>query len=136
MLAGVVGVGQEVRAKLEQALLEKSELRLVHVFLVGCLQKILFAKFPQLLDLFRRTLRRHDLGPGALGANAFGRDDLGHYTFGCHAITFLQRGFLRTSTTRRSQHQTPYYISNGGVQASVRASADTAGGVRRTRRIM
>jgi hypothetical protein len=94
MLAGVVRVGQELRAKLEQALLEKSELRLVHVFLVRRLQKILLAQLPQLLDLFRGTLRGHGLGSGGLAADASGRDAFGCYAFGCHAITFLQRVFL------------------------------------------
>src|ERR1700681_3211046 len=94
MLAGVVGVGQELRAKLEQALLEKSELRLVHVFLVRRFQKILLAQLPLLLDLFRGTLRGHSFGSGGFAADAFGRDIFGCYTFGCHAITFLQRVFL------------------------------------------
>src|ERR1700674_2501114 len=94
MLAGVVGVGQKLRAKLEQALLEKSELRLVHVFLVRRFQKILLAQLPLLLDLFRGTLRGHGFGSGGFAADAFGRDIFGCYTFGCHAITFLQRVFL------------------------------------------
>src|ERR1700693_2960830 len=94
MLAGIVRVGQELRAKLEQALLEKGELRLVHVLLVGRLQKVLFAQFPQVLDLFRGTLRSHGLGAGGLAADAFGWDAPGRYTFGCHAITFPQRVFL------------------------------------------
>src|ERR1700682_1859363 len=94
MLAGVVGVGQELRAKLEQALLEKSELRLVHVFLVRRFQKVLLAQLPLLLDLFRGTLRGHGFGSGRFAADAFGRDIFGCCTFGRHAITFLQRVFL------------------------------------------
>src|SRR6266852_4779405 len=97
MLAGVIGVGQKLRAKLEQALLEKRELRFVHVFLVRRFQKILLAQFLLLLGLFRGTLRRHGLGSGGFAADAFGRDILGRYTFGCHAITFLQRVFLLNS---------------------------------------
>src|ERR1700730_10083379 len=94
MLPGVIGVGQELRAKLKQALLEESELRLVHVFLVGRFQKILLAQLPLFLDLFHGTLRGHGFGSGGFAADAFGRDIFGCYTFGCHAITFLQRVFL------------------------------------------
>src|SRR6202035_1956871 len=94
MLPGVIGVGQELRAKLKQALLEESELRLVHVFLVGRFQKILLAQLPLFLDLFHGTLRGHGFGSGGFAADAFGRDIFGCYTFGCHAITFLQRDFL------------------------------------------
>ena len=147
MLAGIVGVGQQLRAKLEQALLEKSELRLVHVFLVRRFQKVFLAQLPLLLDLFRGTLRGRGLGSGGFAADAFGRDIFGCYAFGCHAITFLQRVFLLNfqrclsavldetagpltspvrSLNRRPQHQTVHYISNGSTQAIGTVSAREA----------
>src|SRR5438477_4207620 len=66
MLAGIVGVGQQLRAKLEQALLEKSELRLVHVFLVRRFQKVFLAQLPLLLDLFGGLFAGTVLAPAVL----------------------------------------------------------------------
>src|SRR5512144_2110927 len=49
MLAGVVGVGEELIAQLEQALAKERELRVVHVILVRCLEERFFRQKLRLL---------------------------------------------------------------------------------------
>jgi len=49
MLAGIVGIVQQLRSKFEQALSEERQLRLVHIVALRRLQQVLLAKF---LDLF------------------------------------------------------------------------------------
>src|SRR5689334_23215170 len=56
MLAGVVGVVQQLRAKLEQPLAEERQLLLAHVFLVARLEKIWLGQHP---DLFRYAFCCH-----------------------------------------------------------------------------
>src|SRR5205823_4879048 len=56
MLAGVIGVVEELRAQLEEALLEESQLRLVHVIALRRLQEVLLGQF---FDFFYDALCCH-----------------------------------------------------------------------------
>jgi hypothetical protein len=51
VLAGIVGVAQDLVADVEQALLEEGELRLVHVILLGRLEDLLLRQLARLRRL-------------------------------------------------------------------------------------